>query len=479
MNFRTIALLGLLAPTVFANRFRKRHEDRSRSNNSHRQVLHNHQNVQYFADFQIGGQELTGIFDTGSFELLVRSSRCEHCIHPTPPYIEEKSISFVENGTLTQHVFGSGPCITKLGYETVSVGPLKAESQAFWEIVKHDIPIMNTAKFAAIVGIGPNFGFGNQEKTLLMNFGVTEFSICLQKSSGSDGFLTWGPEEKALSKKDIFTAKVTGKHHWETRMRDVHFDSKSSRDLLQKSKAKHAADAKEKAEKAKAQKAKKGNKTKVADEEEEAFDFPSIFKRPAVSAPCSNAQGCVAIVDSGTSLIAAPSEALYHLSEMVGEIKEDCSNLHELPALRFNLDGNIFDLPPQAWVMRITGATMEADNIWDILFFKPKIRKLDICMPAFTEMNMESPNGPMWILGMPFFRYYHTTFDRKNQEMRFAKAGKHCEALPLKAKDGKKSLLSVTTDEEAMEPLSIDIRSIIPPRLSLMVDETKRIMSEI
>ena len=29
------------------------------------------------------------------------------------------------------------------------------------------------------------------------------------------------------------------------------------------------------------------------------------------------------------------------------------------------------------------GASVEADSIWDLLFFKPKIRKIDSCMPAF------------------------------------------------------------------------------------------------
>merc|ERR1719387_1052041 len=96
----------------------------------YKQTLHNHMNVQYYADFDIGGQNISGIFDTGSFELLVRSTRCDHCVHPTPPYDHTKSASYKVNGTITQHVFGSGPCLSVMGYETVSVGPeMKAEKQ--------------------------------------------------------------------------------------------------------------------------------------------------------------------------------------------------------------------------------------------------------------------------------------------------------------------------------------------------------------
>merc|ERR1719161_3633 len=123
----------------------------------YRQRLENFQNTQYFGDFVIGGQHITGIFDTGSFELLVRSTRCTACKHPTPPYDHQKSSTYVHNGTEVQHVFGSGPCISMQGYDTVSVGPMKSSHQTFWEITKHNIPVLDQAKFAAIVGIGPDF----------------------------------------------------------------------------------------------------------------------------------------------------------------------------------------------------------------------------------------------------------------------------------------------------------------------------------
>ena len=76
------------------------------------------------------------------------------------------------------------------------------------------------------------------------------------------------------------------------------------------------------------------------------------------------------------------------LSDMIEPIKEDCSNLHELPTLNFVIDGQPFQLPPQAYVMRVTGAMLEADSIWDVLFFKPKMRKLDMCMPALALVKV-------------------------------------------------------------------------------------------
>mmetsp|Transcript_90382 Transcript_90382/g.170409 ORF Transcript_90382/g.170409 Transcript_90382/m.170409 type:complete len:425 (+) Transcript_90382:85-1359(+) len=404
---QTAALLG----TVWSGeaRFLQR-------KSSYRQTLHNFQNVQYYADFKIGGQDISGIFDTGSFELLVRSSRCKHCAHPTPPYNHDESKSYVKNGTVTKHVFGSGPCVSMMGYESVEVGTLKTSDQAFWEIIDHRINVLDTAKFAAIVGVGPNFAYGNKEQTLLMSYGVDEFSVCLQKPSGSSGFLTWGPTT-GISEDKLAKADVIGKHHWVTRLHNV------------------------------------------------SFKMPSPNQHLA-QVPCAGS-GCAAIIDSGTSLIAAPGIALMQLSEQIEPIMEDCSNLHELPTLRFVIDGHDFELPPQAYVMRVTGAIMEANDIWDILFFKPKIRKVDMCMPAFMQNDMMSQFGPVWILGMPFFRYYHTTFDRTKKEMRFATAGPECEPLPFK--EGKKTSL-ITQNSAAYRPLDVEVDALIPPTLSEQMD---------
>jgi len=382
---------------------------------SYRQTLHNYQNVQYYADFTIGGQEVSGIFDTGSFELLVRSSRCSQCVHPTPPYDHLKSSTYEENGTMTKHVFGSGPCVSMMGYDSVSVGKtLKAEHQAFWEIVDHRISVLDTAKFAAIVGIGPNFAYGNSEKTLLMSYGISEFSICLQKPSGSEGYLTWGKTETDV--KDFVTARVIGEHHWVTRLQNVTFTQPKS----------HLA-----------------------------------------QIPCGTT-GCAAIIDSGTSLIAAPGVALMQLSEQMEKIKEDCSNLHELPTLHFVIDGHDFELPPRAYVMRVTGATLEANDIWDVLFFKPKIRKVDMCMPAFMQIDMTSQFGPVWILGMPFFRYYHTTFDRDSRSMRFALAGPDCQPRPFRTNKTESFLALGGAIENT--PMDMDIDALVPPTLSGMMD---------
>lgn len=381
---------------------------------SYRQRLRNYQNVQYFGSLTVGGQELDGLFDTGSFELLVRSARCTNCVHPTAPYDWKKSRTFLANGKVKHHRFGSGPCVSMRGYEEVSLGPFRADQQAFYEIVSHEMPVLDRAAFAAIVGIGPNFGYNSTDDTLLMSFGVSEFSICLQKASGADGYITWGSTvDPAYKEAHYARARVIGNHHWVTHLQQV---------------------------------------TAIAN------------SRPE-DTPCA-AEGCAVIIDSGTSLIAAPLQGLQQLSRQIPPVNEDCSNLHELPTLHFQVDGIDLELPPRAYVLRMTGKVVDFDKIWDLLFFKPRYKTVNICVPAFMKLDMVSKFGPVWILGMPFLRYYHTTFDRERQEMYFARAGPDCFPQPMftnNSTGGPRQLLQVPLRDEADGPLDVDVSGFIPP----------------
>jgi len=208
--------------------------------------------------------------------------------------------------------------------------------------------------------------------------------------------------------------------------------------------------------------------------------------------------GCGAIVDSGTSLLAAPSEHLELLTPLLNTIKEDCSNLHELPMLYLTLGGHQLALPPKAYVMQIKGAVrvsgdvLEADKdkeVWDVLFFKPKIRKTDMCLPAFMQLDKMSDYGPVWILGMPFLRYYYTQFNRSTKHLYFARASATCDPLQfepvtradalLEENEEDKVKTKVDTNHQRMRdlflqeddeldiPLGMDLRTLLPPMWDL------------
>merc|ERR1712232_832034 len=82
------------------------------------------------------------------------------------------------------------------------------------------------------MGIGPNFAYGNSEKTLLMSYGIEEFSICLQKANGAEGFITWGSSLNRETKRQSYaSARVVGKHHWVTHLRNVTFAQPDSNSI--------------------------------------------------------------------------------------------------------------------------------------------------------------------------------------------------------------------------------------------------------
>merc|ERR1719316_1523594 len=122
--------------------------------------------------------------------------------------------------------------------------------------------------------------------------------------------------------------------------------------------------------------------------------------------------------------------------------------------------------------MQITGQVLEASSIWDVLFFKPKVHRLHMCIPAFMQLDKMSQFGPVWILGMPFFRYYHSSFDRANKKMHFAKAGPKCNPEPYKSEkiNGTSFLATRTYSGADFEPNDVDISSLIPPTLSSMLE---------
>merc|ERR1719174_2039165 len=317
-------------------------------------------NVQYFTKLEIGGQVVSGIMDTGSFELVVMSHRCKVCADP--PYNSSESGTFRASSQTdpVMHYYGSGPTRSFKGYEHVNVGPLVSWNQTFYELTDHNISALDDASFDAIVGIG--IGSGDAfNKSLLAGFNVSTYSVCLERASLSPGWLVWGGDLRDRSL--ALELPVIGEHHWAVALTRI----------LPKGLA-------------------------LTPEQSDA----------AGVLLCGT--GCAAVLDSGTSLIAAPSTALQGLSFLLPEVHSNCSNFADLPDLEFDVGGHRLILPPETYVLRMSGTQVEADTVYDILHFKPKIRKVNECFPAFMPIDRRTKFGPLWILGMPFFRQFHVTF---------------------------------------------------------------------
>jgi len=358
--------------------------------------------VQYVAEVTLGDQPVVGLYDTGSPDVVVKSDMCDRCVLPQTPYDHEKSTTYSMSGIIHKLTYGAGSCEVVRGFEKITVGPMQAPHQEFWEVMDHSIPLWDSAAYEAVIGLGPTNGTGyGGGGTLLMTLGVEVFSICLQRANASDGLLTFGPKNTGVVNA-YPPAKVLGHEYWETRLGRITLSNGASINL------------------------------------------------------CPDSM-CAATIDSGHSLIEGPMDHIMALSDHIN-IKEDCSNLHELPTLRFELDGQPLELPPKAYVVRIGGEPKAAERVWPILPtggagkpFKP-----NTCHVAFMIGAAKSDFGPTWVFGMPFFRYFHTTFNRVERTMRFARAGQDCEPLP----PGKNIALT-TGHAEVSAPLDIDLGAII------------------
>lgn len=409
---------------------------RFRRNAEFKLQLSNFRNVQYVGPFSLGGgQTLPVVYDTGSFEILVVSARCTKCDIGLAEYDSSRSDTFISGGGVkAKHVFGSGPALSDLGYDSVWVGgpdsPYHVNNMTFWEIVDHNIAVLNeNSKFAGIVGLchpdvvpaafsvasnkdgqGPLKTPGN---TLMQRLHIEAFSFCLPRSGGAEppGWFSLGPSIAAMpmTKPGFVTMPVVGKVHWGVLMTDV---------------------------------------------------FVSGMN---VTNPCN--PSCGAIIDSGTSLIAAPPSAKGLIDNLRRLVNPDCSNIGSLPVLRFTVGGMNIELPPQAYVMKasLLGLKIPLDplGVWDFVMNGPKIGVVDQCTTAFMNIDKATQFGPLWILGMPFMRYYYTIFDRRSPpKIHAAPAGPDCEMPHVDAP----IFANVTRSVDIATPVSVDLRAARLPR---------------
>merc|ERR1719191_1340146 len=101
--------------------------------------------------------------------------------------------------------------------------------------------------------------------------------------------------------------------------------------------------------------------------------------------------GCEVAVDTGTSMLAGPSDLVDKLSSMVNA-KSDCSNFDELPKLGFQIGDKVLNLMP--------------DDYMD--------RSPNDCSLSLMSLDVPPPKGPLFIFGDPFLRRFVTIFDNGN-----------------------------------------------------------------
>jgi len=114
---------------------------------------------------------------------------------------------------------------------------------------------------------------------------------------------------------------------------------------------------------------------------------------------CMSQGGCQVAVDTGTSLLAGPTDIINTLIDRLG-VADDCANFGKLPDLGFVVQTHVLNLKPEDYVDKSS----------------------DGCSVALMTLDIPPPKGPLFIFGDPFLRKYYTVYDRENLRVGFALA---------------------------------------------------------
>jgi len=364
---------------------------------SHRQAMSNYMDMQYFATISVGGQEITGIVDTGSFELVVFETHCMNC-GIAAKYNKFRARNHHKGRVKRGLFYGSGDIYAAEAFDMVAFGPNEI-NQSFWEAYEAFMPVLAQAHFQSIIGVGPpemppaeawkksltdvkdisntltsgrdletwqlvkvkndtDFAVEiSTQPTMLTNFGVTMFSVCLESKPGSPGYFIWGDDSATKMPKAFKRIPVLGRHTWTVSMKNVRLTPRS------------------------------------------------VSAKEPIGISCE--LGCGAIVDSGTSLLMVPASVVAKLEDALYNLEADCTNMKDLPDIAFNLGGHTFSLPPDAYLAEVESVPASMAAFARIRTLTPKYGD---CQLSVMESYSTTDWGPLWILGMPFFRKYYTTF---------------------------------------------------------------------
>jgi hypothetical protein len=374
-----------------------------------RQAMTNYNDVQYVSFMEVGNQTISGILDTGSFELVVFSTVCQSCGQASR-YDPARSATHTQGKLAISQAYGSGDLFCQEAWDMVKIGPYPPRSQSFWEVTSGKMQVLQYSAFQAIIGIGPpetplkdaeellqtamenvsNYTAAGMpvpddlkkdledkkqiavamttKSTMVDNFGVNMFSICFGRKPGSDGYLIWSDTAPLVKPNYFKRVQVVGNHTWSAQLTEPMF---------------------------------------VHD--------PAASKKKYEGSKLGCENGCAALMDSGTSLLAIPGTTINELVKVSLEPWFGCSNLKDLPSIKFKLGDQELILPPDSYVADTSESSVPA-----YLQSFVRLRRINItnrqepgerCDLMIMESGAATSAGPLWILGAPFFRQYYTTFE--------------------------------------------------------------------
>ncbi|XP_015676946.1 cathepsin E [Protobothrops mucrosquamatus] len=292
--------------------------------------LFNYLDVEYFGQISIGNppQSFTILFDTGSSNLWVPSVYCvsKACAEHSR-FQPSKSSTYTEVGTSFSIHYGTGSLTGIIGMDQVTVEGLTIVNQQFAESVSEPGNTFLDAEFDGILGLAyPSLAvdgvtpvFDNMMAQNLVDLPI--FSVYMNRNpySSIGGELIFGGYDETYFSGNLSWIPVTKQGYWQIQLDNIQVGGKV------------------------------------------AF--------------CAN--GCQAIVDTGTSLITGPSEDIKQMQTLIG------------------------------------AQFIDGEAISD---------GMNMCTSGFQGLDIDTTPGPLWILGDVFIGQYYSVFDRGNNQVGLAPA---------------------------------------------------------
>jgi len=403
------------------------HEHRTHSKLKLKSVLASELGIvhktEYWGKIMVGTPpvEFSVIFDTGSGNLILPSKKCTSTacnshkkydtqVSTTSLTIGKEGLDLKTNpkqkSEATIH-FGTGSIHGQFYKDELCLGGDQACFKANFIGTDYESEMpFDQCSFDGIMGLGfkdlsMGDGFNMVDDVVSQHaLPSNKFSVFLRDhDEGSE--ISFGGYKKSQAASEIFWAPVTRQSYWQIAIDDVTFNNKNT-------------------------------------------------------GLCS---GCQVAVDTGTSLMAGPTDVVENLGAKL-DVKTDCSNFHSLPMLGFALGGKVLNLMPEDYVDRAGR----------------------MCSLALMTLDVPPPKGPLFIFGDPFLRRFLTVYDRDGPRVGFAVAqhkgmseelAKKLIATPLTPDQEKAAAAAARQTREEEEDMElVKLHSVVKASASPTEDST-------
>ncbi|KAL4755410.1 hypothetical protein BDW72DRAFT_163628 [Aspergillus terricola var. indicus] len=326
---------------------------------SHDVLVDNFMNAQYFSEIQLGTppQTFKVVLDTGSSNLWVPSSECGSiACYLHQKFDSSASSTYKKNGSDFAIKYGSGSLSGFVSKDNLQIGDLKVKGQDFAEATSEPGLAFAFGRFDGILGLGFDTisvnkivpPFYNMIHQGLLDEPVFAFYLGDANKDGDSSVATFGGIDKNHYEGELIKIPLRRKAYWEV-------------------------------------------------------DLDAI----ALGDEVAELENTGVILDTGTSLIALPSNLAEMINTEIGATKGftgqysiDCAKRDSLPDLTFTLTGHNFTIGPYDYTLEVQGS----------------------CISAFMGMDFPEPVGPLAILGDAFLRKWYSVYDLGNGAVGLAKA---------------------------------------------------------